>query len=175
MSDIVLRKLSKADVPIISYLAKQTFYNAFSGTCTGMDMQHFLDFYYNEEQILKEVENTAMHYYFAEINNNAIGYMLFAENNPGFEETNHKKAIELKRFYLLDEFHGKAIAQTMMDFFLEYAKKSNYDIAFLGVWEYNYKAQNFYKKYDFGFTNYRHDFPVGETAQTDIYLLKYLK
>jgi diamine N-acetyltransferase len=175
MSEIVLRKLSKEDVNEISSIAKQTFYNAFSGTCTGKDMQHFLDFYYNENQILKEVENENMHYYFAEINNRAVAYMLFAENNPGFKEMNNKKTLELKRFYVHDEFHGKNIAQTMMNFFLQFAEKENYDIAFLGVWEYNYKAQNFYKKYDFGFTNHRHDFPIGETAQTDIYLLKHLQ
>jgi diamine N-acetyltransferase len=173
-NEISLRRLTLKDVPALSLLSKQTFYDSFTGTCTQEDMQHFLDYYYNEDALAKEITDEAMQYYFAEINNEAVGYILYKENDAAFLGINNKKAIELKRFYVLKNQHGKGVAQYMMNHFLEYAIAQNYAIAFLGVWEYNCRAQYFYAKYGFKTTEGRHDFPIGNTPQTDIYLLKEL-
>ncbi len=173
-NEITLRRLTLKDVPAISLIAKKTFYDSFTGTCTEADMQHFLNLYYNENALTKEMEDNEMQYYFAEINNEAVGYILYKENDATFLGINNKKAIELKRFYVLKDQHGRGVAQYMMNHFLEYAVQKKYDIAFLGVWEYNCRAQYFYAKYGFKPTNARHDFPIGNTAQTDIYLIKKL-
>jgi diamine N-acetyltransferase len=175
MSEVTLRRLTLKDIPALSIIAKKTFYDSFSGTCTAADMDHFLELYYNENALATEMVDSEMHYYFAEIDGEVVGYILYKENNSGFEEMKNKKAIELKRLYVLENYHGKSIAQKMMDAFLDYANNNNFDLAFLGVWEYNYKAQNFYAKYGFKRTIYRHDFPIGNTPQTDMYLLKELK
>jgi diamine N-acetyltransferase len=175
MSEVTLRRLTLKDVPALSIIAKKTFYDSFSGTATPADMDIFLELYYNENALAEEMADSEMHYYFAEIDGEIAGYILYKENNIGFEEMKSKKVIELKRLYVLGNYHGKGIAQKMMDDFLEYANNNAFDIAFLGVWEYNYKAQNFYAKYGFVRTAYRHGFPIGDTAQTDIYLIKALK
>jgi diamine N-acetyltransferase len=175
MSEVTLRRLTLKDVPVLSVIAKKTFYDSFSGTCTAADMDNFLELYYNEKALAAEIMDDEMCYYFAEVKGKIAGYILYKENNIGFVEMQHKKTIELKRLYVLNEYHGKQIAQKLMNLFLEYAIKENFDVAFLGVWEYNYKAQNFYAKYGFARTNYRHPFPIGNTPQTDIYLLKELK
>lgn len=173
LSDIQIVKIEKADAALISEIAKKTFYDTFAGTCTPVDMQHFLNFYYAENVMLAEIEKESLHYYFAKINNKVIGYLLFEENNEEFKTLN-KKAIELRRFYVLSEYQGKGAAQKMMDYFLNYAKQNNYAIALLGVWEYNYKAQNFYAKYGFAKTKHTHSFPVGATPQQDLYMIKKL-
>jgi diamine N-acetyltransferase len=175
MSEVTLRRLTLRDVPALSIIAKKTFYDSFSGTATPADMDHFLELYYNENALAEEMADSEMHYYFAEIDGEIAGYILYKENNIGFEEMKSKKVIELKRLYVLGNYHGKGIAQKMMDAFLEYANANNFDIAFLGVWEYNCRAQYFYAKYGFKPTTYRHDFPIGNTPQTDMYLLKELK
>jgi diamine N-acetyltransferase len=175
MSEVTMRRLTLKDVPALSIIAKKTFYDSFSGTCTAADMNHFLELYYNESTLAIEMEDSEMHYYFAEIDGEVAGYILYKENNLGFEEMKNKKTIELKRLYVLGNFHGKGIAQKMMDSFLEYSTLNNFEIAFLGVWEYNCRAQYFYAKYGFKPTTYRHDFPIGNTPQTDMYLLKELK
>ena len=91
-----------------------------------------------------------------------------------FESLN-KKALELKRFYVIETKHGKGIAQKMMQHYLDFATSKKYELAFLGVWEYNYKAQNFYSKYGFVKTNHTHSFPVGDTPQLDVYMVKELE
>jgi diamine N-acetyltransferase len=175
MSEVTLRRLTLKDVPALSIIAKKTFYDSFSGTCTPADMDNFLELYYNEDVLATEMVDSEMHYYFAEIDREVAGYILYKENNPGFVEMHDKKIIELKRLYVLGNYHGKGIAQKMMDTFLEYANVNNFDIAFLGVWEYNCRAQYFYAKYGFKPTRHRHDFPIGNTPQTDVYLMKELK
>jgi diamine N-acetyltransferase len=174
MSEIVLRSLTLVDVPVLSILAKKTFYDSFTGTCTPADMDDFLERYYNENILAAEIKDDTMCYFFAEIDGAVAGYILFKENNPNFEETKNKKTIELKRLYVLSNYHGKEVAQKMMDYFLDYCEKGNYEIAFLGVWEYNCRAQYFYAKYSFKPTLHKHDFPIGLTSQQDIYLIKNL-
>ena len=173
MNEIIMRRITLEDVPTLSLLAKKTFYDTFTGTCTPADMQSFLEQYYNEKSMSAEVENKAYQYYFALIDDEIVGYLLFAENNEEFASLN-KKALELKRFYVIESNHGKGIAQKMMQHYLEFATVEKYNLAFLGVWEYNYKAQNFYTKYGFAKTNHTHSFPVGDTPQLDVYMIKEL-
>jgi diamine N-acetyltransferase len=175
MNEIVLRRLSVEDVPALSILAKKTFYDSFTGTCTPADMDDFLDSYYNETILAEEINDSEMNYFFAEIDGEVTGYILFKENNPLFEETKNKKTIELKRLYVLSNSHGKGVAQKMMNYFLEYSEKMECDIVFLGVWEYNCRAQYFYAKYGFIQTLHKHNFPIGNTPQQDIYLIKNIK
>jgi diamine N-acetyltransferase len=172
-TEIVLEKILPKDAPILSGTAKKTFYDTFVGTCTPADMEHFLNYYYAVKVILAELENENYHYYFAKQNDEIVGYLLFEENNEEFKE--YKKAIELRRFYVLNDYLGKGVAPIMMNHFLNYAAKNEYEIAFLGVWEYNYRAKNFYKKYGFVLTERIHIFPVGDTVQIDKYMIKNIK
>jgi diamine N-acetyltransferase len=169
-NDIEIVKINTADAAVLSATAKKTFYDTFTGTCTPADMEHFLEYYYSEKVILGEIEKQGYHYYFAKKDNEVIGYLLFAENNEEFK--NYERALELKRFYVLEAYQGKGAAQQMMDFFLAFATEHKYPLVFLGVWEYNYKAQNFYGKYGFVKTNHTHSFPVGATPQLDVYMCK---
>ena len=174
MSEIIMQKITLEDVSLLSEIAKKTFYDTFTGTCTEYDMQLFLDQYYNEIILAAELKNPAFEYYFAVENEKVIGYVLFSESNVEFDEINGSNALELKRFYISKEYHGKGAAHKMMDFLIDHAKAQGYDTLFLGVWEFNYRAQNFYKKFDFKLTSHRHDFPIGNTAQTDVYMWKSL-
>jgi diamine N-acetyltransferase len=174
MGEVTIRRLTLKDMPLLSIVSKKTFFDSFTGTCTPLDMNHFLDLYYNENILTKEIEDVEMNYFFVEINGEVCGYFLFKENTIEIIDPS-VRAIELKRFYLLKEYHGKGIAQKMMNFFLDYAQQNNYEMAFLGVWEYNCRAQYFYANYGFIPTRLKHSFPIGNTPQTDVYLIKDLK
>ena len=172
MYEIIMRRITLKDVPALSFIAKKTFYDTFTGTCTEDDMNDFLEKFYNENTLANEVANTAMEYFFAELDGEIIGYILFSNDIETFAEIHGSTALELKRFYVVDAFHGKGIAQQMMQFFLDHAISQGYDTVFLGVWEHNLKAQKFYRKYGFVKTSHTHDFPIGNTPQTDVYMCK---
>ena len=173
--EITIRRILIAEAPALSKMAKQTFYDTFTGTCTEEDMQAFLEQYYNLEQIKKELSNQDDYCFFAEINGEPVGYIRFMEDSSNFAEVNKWKSLELKRLYILKEYHGKGIAQKLMEFFISFAEEYQYELVWLGVWEYNFRAQKFYSKYGFINSGYTHDFPIGDTPQTDIYLWRFLK
>ena len=104
-----------------------------------------------------------------------VAYLQFMEDYSGFPEIRKWKALELKRIYVLDTFHGKGIAQKLMDFILKFALENKYEVVWLGVWEHNTRAQKFYAKYGFENSGFTHDFPIGNTPQTDVWLWKFLK
>ena len=173
MDKIIMRRITSEDVPALSVMAKQTFYDTFTGTCTDADMEEFLEYYYNEPALAKQLEE-GIEYFFAEINHEAVGYLSFRDEQPDFDEIKGSSALELKRFYVNKEFHGTAVAHTMMQFLIDHAVAQGYDVIFLGVWEFNYRAQKFYSKHGFNLTSHRHDFPIGNTPQTDVYMIKFL-
>lgn len=170
--EINIRRVNVGDAAILSQLAKQTFFDTFSGTCTNEDMELFLADNYNLDVIKKELSNENNFTFFAEVNGSPVGYISFMEDYSSFPVMQQWKAIELKRIYILKEFHSKGIAQKLMDFFLEFCKQANYERIWLGVWEKNFRAQKFYEKYGFINSGYTHDFPIGKTPQMDYWFWK---
>lgn len=173
--EIKIRRVTIDDVATLSILARQTFYDTFTGTCTEVDMQGFLDKYYSEEQLGKELMDAGTFCFFAALDGVPVAYLQFKEDYSHFSLIKKWKALELKRIYVLKTFHGKGIAQILMNFFLTYAAENEYEVVWLGVWEHNLKAQKFYEKYGFKNSGHTHDFPIGNTPQTDIWLWKFLK
>jgi len=172
--EIATRRATLADAEAIMEVARQTFYDTFTGTCTEDDMQSFLEDYFNLEQIQAELQNENDFYYLTLEEGRAVGYMRFMEDYESFPKMEQWKSLELKRIYVLKEFQGTGVAQQLMDCILQYAKENNYQVICLGVWEYNMRAQNFYYKYGFENSGYTHDFPVGSTPQTDCWFWKFL-
>jgi ribosomal protein S18 acetylase RimI-like enzyme len=158
----------------LSALSSQTFYDTFTGTCTEDDMISFLQEYFNPEQVQRELCNPNDYYYFAIVGDKPVGYIRFMEDYNSFPLMKQWKALELKRLYILKEYHGKGIAQQLMDFMLNYATENEYKAVWLGVWEHNIRAQKFYMKYGFEDSGYSHDFPIGNTPQTDYWYWKFL-
>jgi ribosomal protein S18 acetylase RimI-like enzyme len=158
----------------LSELSSQTFYDTFTGTCTEEDMTLFLQEYFNPERTQRELSNPEGYYYFAMIDNKPVGYICFMENYDSFPLMKQWKALELNRLYVLKEYHGKGIAQQLMDFMLNYATEKAYEVVWLGVWEHNIRAQKFYRKYGFEDSGHSHAFPIGNTPQTDNWYWKFL-
>ena len=171
---ITIRRITAADIAILSAMAKQTFYDTFTGTCTEADMQDFLEEYFNEPRLKKEISNDDNFYFFAEAGGVPVGYLQFMEDYNGLPLMQQWKALELKRIYVLTPFHGKGIAQQLMEFILNWARQQQYEVIWLGVWEHKLRAQKFYEKYGFVNSGHTHDFPIGNTPQTDIWLWKFL-
>ena len=79
-----------------------------------------------------------------------------------------------QRIYILKEYQSRGLGKKLFEFSLEKAKEKNVEWVWLGVWEKNYKAQNFYKK--FGFEKFsEHIFEVGDKKDCDWLLRKKLK
>jgi len=172
--NILIRRVKEEDVEVLSELSKKTFYDTFTGTCSEKDMEDFLEEYFNLNQVKKELSDNTDFYYFAEVESKPVGYIRFKEDYEALETMRKWKALELKRFYVLKEYHGKGVADILIEFILNYAKNSHYEVVWLGVWEFNFRAQNFYRKKGFKDSGYSHPFPIGNTPQTDLWYWKFI-
>ena len=131
--EINIRRINIDDVLALSVIARQTFYDTFAGTCTEADMQGFLDQYYSTGQLGKELLDEETFCFFAEANGIPVAYLQFKEAYNNFPEIKKWKALELKRIYVLGEFHGKGIAQKLMNFFLNFAAEKKYEVPDCGI------------------------------------------
>ncbi len=172
--NVSIQRFTKNNAAQLSAISKKTFYDTFTGTCTEEDMQWFLEKYFNDEGLFKELDNENFFCYAAIVNNEVAGFIKFKESSTDFTIPTHLKSIELKSLYVDEHYHGKGVAQQLMTCILQHAKDFAYQLIYLSVWEYNFKAQTFYKKFGFEDSGHQNDFPIGNTPQTDLWYWKKL-
>jgi len=166
MENIEIRKITLTDTDQLQKIGRQTFYETFSASNTEKNMKSYLEDEFSVDKITTELSDENAEFFFATFENNVIGYLKL---NFGASQTELKddKAIEIERIYVLKEFHGKKVGQILYNKAIEVARQKNADYVWLGVWEENPRAINFYKKN--GFVEFdKHIFKLGNDEQTDI-------
>ena len=166
MPNITITKLTPNDIASLQSIGKQTFYETFAAGNTEEDMQMYLNESFRTDKLTMELQEPNSEFYFALLNNEPIGYLKL---NFGAAQTELKDetAIEIERIYVLKEFHGKLVGQVLYNQALEVAKQASANYIWLGVWEKNLRAINFYTKN--GFEEFdKHLFKLGKDEQTDI-------
>lgn len=81
---------------------------------------------------------------------------------------------ELNRLYVLSEWHGRRVAQQLMEAILARAAQEQADYLWLGVWERNPKAIAFYRKFGFDVVG-EHRFELGTDPQLDLIMAVRIK
>jgi len=166
MSNIEIRKVTTNDLDELQKIGRLTFYETFASGNTEENMNKYLDEAFSFTKLSTELSDNNAEFYFATIDNKVIGYLKL---NFGQSQTELKdnKAVEIERIYVLKEYHGKGVGQMLYDQAIKIARQKNADYVWLGVWEENPRAINFYKKN--GFVEFdKHIFKLGDDEQTDI-------
>jgi len=127
---------------------------------------------FNLEQIASELADSQNYFLIADHENKPAGYAKLIPDNiePGITA---QRPLELNRLYSHQMFLGKGIGQRLMAACFEYARNGAYDVMWLGVWEFNPRAQRFYEKNGFRIVG-RHTFQLGSDPQTDLLMQKEL-
>jgi diamine N-acetyltransferase len=170
---IQIRRAMLEDVDQLQEIGKRTFVETFSADNTGENMQKYLEEGFAKEKVIQEITDPNSEFYFAEMDGTVIGYLKL---NYGESQTELKdsKALEIERIYVLNQFHGKKVGQLLYAKAIEIAGQKNAEYVWLGVWEKNARAINFYKKN--GFIEFdKHLFKLGNDEQTDIMMKLQLK
>ena len=171
---INIKRATADDADLISHLSKITFEETFRGTCTDDDMQSFVKHAFSPSSVVNELKDEDDLYFIAYYNNVAAGYMRLKEDYTDYPAMKKYKALELKRIYVLKEYQSKKIGAAVMAYALQLAEEKNYEVIWLGVWEQNENAKIFYKKWGFTDTGDSHNFPIGNTPQTDNWMIKFM-
>lgn len=174
MDEVCIRRATATDAQLLSGLSAVTFFDTFKNTCTEEDMQGFIKCYFNIGQVERELRDTNDFYFIAFIYTIAVGYIRLKEEQSEVDIIHKHKGIELKRIYVLTEYHSKKIGASLLEFSFKFAAERNYELIWLGVWEHNEKARAFYKKFGFEDTGVMHPFPIGSTPQFDKWLYRFI-
>jgi len=162
---IRIRLCSPVDASLIADMSRQTFYETFASENSAANMDKFMHSQFNREALIKEVSAKGNFFFLAYDENRAIGYVRMRESrNPqGLE---NKDAIEIARIYAVTGSIGKGVGSALMQTCIGLAKEKNKEVIWLGVWEKNHRAIEFYKRW--GFKKFgTHVFMLGDDAQTD--------
>lgn len=173
MNDISIRKINLNDISQLLQIGKQTFYETFSAVNSEENMSKYLEESFTIEKLTNELNDANAEFYFATEDDNVIGYLKvnFGDSQTELQD---KNALEIERIYVLKEYHGKNIGQLLFKKAIQIANNKNKEYVWLGVWEENLRAIQFYKKN--GFVEFdKHIFVLGDDAQTDIMMKLQLK
>lgn len=166
MTKIEVIKITKDEILDLQKIGRQTFYETFSESNTEENMKKYLAEGFSIDKLRDELNNENAEFYFAKLDNEVVGYLKL---NLGQSQTELKNdnSLEIERIYVLKEFHGKKVGQILYDKAIEITKQKRVNYVWLGVWEENPRAINFYKKN--GFKEFdKHIFKLGNDEQTDI-------
>ena len=166
MDKIVIRKVGLTDIETLQTISRQTFIETFADLNTEENMQKYLEEGLSVDRLTTELINPNSEFYFATLADKTIGYLKI---NLGKAQTELKdqSALEIERIYVLKEYHGQQVGQILYDKAFDIATQTRANYMWLGVWEENPRAINFYKKN--GFVEFdKHIFKLGNDEQTDI-------
>jgi ribosomal protein S18 acetylase RimI-like enzyme len=152
---------------LVATLALDTFCESFEKVNNPEDFKTYVDEAFSPSKIEEEINEPGSLYVLAYVNNELAGYARIRQSTEVENNFPGKKTIELQRIYALQKFIGKGVGKALMNYCLGLGKKQGAEILWLGVWEHNHRAQEFYKK--LGFERFSsHVFMLGNDPQTDI-------
>lgn len=165
MSEINIRRATEKDASLIAEISRETFYDSFAEQNTPEDMALFMERQFNTSLLMEELFDDSNIFFLACCEDEPAGYIKL---KPGAHADleNANQAIEICRFYARKQMIGKGIGKAMMLHAIQYAQTNNCKTIWLGVWEHNKRAINFYSS--FGFLKFsEHDFILGTDVQRD--------
>ena len=126
-----------------------------------------------KDKLMEELHERENLFFVAYYGDEIAGYLKLRDGkNP--DQLQKVPAIEIVRIYSRTPMIGKGIGRALMQTSIDTAIERNKDVIWLGVWEKNQRAIDFYAKW--GFEKFgEHDFILGNDVQTDWLMKKDLR
>ena len=172
VAEIKIRQAVPEDAELLTDLAYTTFWDAFHDHPKNAphDLEAYMQEAFSVEHIRSELEDAESVFLVAEMDGELAGYakLIFESTEPDIIA---EWPVELSRLYSHQKFLGRGVGQALMDACFARAKEAGRDVIWLGVWEYNPRAQRFYQKNGFRLVG-KHTFLLGSDPQTDLLMQK---
>lgn len=167
-TNLKIRRGASEDAETLAPLAVKIFNDTFAANPLNKpeDMRAYITEFMSVAAFARELADKDSVFFIAEIGGEMLGYAKLREHatEDCIADAN---PIELCRLYVVREFHGKGIAEKLMNECFAEATRKNFQTMWLGVWEFNFRAQKFYEKIGFARVG-KHIFQLGSDAQTDL-------
>lgn len=162
---LVIREATVEDARLIADISHQTFYETFAAYNSKEDMDKFLTQQFTKGKLILEVGGRGNIFLLAYENDAVAGYVKIRDERvpAGLGKVT---ALEVARLYAMTAQIGKGVGSFLMQSSIDVAKKLNKEWLWLGVWEKNQRAIDFYTKW--GFEKFDEtDFLLGDDLQRD--------
>ena len=156
---------SRTIAALLAEIARTTFYDTFAESNDADDMALHLQRAYGVAQQSAELQDADITTLLVERDGAAIAYAQI-RNDHVPECVTAPAPVELWRFYVHRDWHGRGVAQALMDRVKAEARQRGAQTLWLGVWEKNDRARAFYAKCGFADVG-EHIFLFGTDPQTD--------
>jgi ribosomal protein S18 acetylase RimI-like enzyme len=164
-SSVAIRRADVADAQLLADLGARTFVETFGPDNTAEDMAAHVATTFAPGIIDGELRSSQNLYLIAMVDGEAAGYAKLRWNDV-HEGVAGERPAQLTRIYVDSTWQGRGVGPQLMDRCLEEARNHGADVIWLGVWERNPRAINFYEKW--GFTKVsEHEFVLGADPQLD--------
>jgi len=153
-------------VEILSEIAIQTFSETFLADNDEEQLQKYINDKLSKEILQEELSNEHSEFYFAKVDHQIIGYLKINIDEAQTEKLGNT-SMEVERIYVLQKHQGLKAGQALLNKSIALAKEKQLEFIWLGVWENNKKAIQFYEKNGFVVFD-KHLFLLGTEEQTDL-------
>ena len=167
--DLNLKRIQIDKLDILRDVSIKTFIETFASQNKKENIKQYLNTKMSLANLKEELNNVNSYFYFFIVNNKIIGYTKLNFESAQSEEIFIGKAFEVERIYLLSKYSRKGYGRKAFENIFQIGRKKGYEKIWLGVWEYNKNAIEFYKHMGFKIFS-KHSFLLGDDNQTDLLL-----
>jgi ribosomal protein S18 acetylase RimI-like enzyme len=160
-----IRRATLDDASLIAAVGAESFTRSFGAQNTPENLAMHLAKAFGDDIQRRELADPAVTYLIAEQDGRTAGYAQ-VRSGEAPECVTGPSPIEVRRFYVLHDFHGTGIAQKLMDACADEARHRGGRTLWLGVWDQNPRAIRFYTKWGFEDVGGQ-TFMLGEDPQQD--------
>lgn len=153
------------DAEMLSELGAKTFYDTFAKDNTPENIKAYLKASFSPEIQFSELSNPENIFLIIESENIPIGYAQLIMNSSD-SAIHRTRPLEIRRIYATQDYLGKGVGKELIQSTIAEARKRGCGCVWLGVWEKNQRAIDFYKKWGFREVG-THLFHVGDDPQND--------
>src|SRR5687768_6483351 len=165
-----IRKARLSDAKALSGMAEATFRSTFGAMNAAEHMELHCRDNYGEQIQAAEIIDPCLVTFVSEDEGRLIGYAQLRWGKAP-DCVSARTPAEIRRLYVVEEWHGKGLAQELMKVCIDEGRHHGSDALWLGVWERNPRAISFYRKSGFVEVG-DHTFPLGGDPQRDIVMVR---
>jgi ribosomal protein S18 acetylase RimI-like enzyme len=168
-----IRRATVDDAPVLAELALRTFMDAFGANSDPHDLALHTARSYGVPQQSAELAHPGVTTLLVEVDGRAAAYAQIRRITPPSCVAD-ADAVEISRFYVDQGWHGRGVAQRLMDAALTRVREMGARTVWLMVYEKNHRALAFYAKAGFREVG-RHGYLFGNALEMDRVLVRTLE
>ena len=162
---MIVRRATPRDARVLADLALTIFRDTFGPQNDPADIALHAERRYGEDIQREELDDPSLTYLIAEVDSKAVGFAMIGDPRSESCEA-FISPIELFRFYIDKDWHGKGIALPLMEACYAEARARGARTICLSVWQENPRAIRFYEKNGYRIAGTQ-PYILGNDVQTD--------